>query len=60
MSGLSLYDPSLYQQNKMYEFTIDENLLERPCDILEFIENIKEVRPDRIVVDPVDPNVYAL
>jgi circadian clock protein KaiC len=61
MSGFSFYDPSLYQQNKMHKFTIDENLLERPNEILEFIEErIKEVRPDRIVVDPVNPIVYTL
>ena len=61
MAGFSFYDPSLYQQKKMHTFTIDENLLERPHEILKFIEEkIKKVRPDRIVVDPVNPIVYTL
>lgn len=61
MAGFSFYDPSLYQQNKIHKFTIDESLLEKPHEILEFIaEKIKEIRPDRIIVDPVNPIVYTL
>jgi len=61
MASFSFYDPSFYQQDKMHTFTIDENLLERPHEILAFIEEkIKEIRPDRIVVDPVNPIVYTL
>lgn len=61
MAGFTFYDPSLYQQKKMHKFTIDENLLERPHEILAFIEEkIKEIRPDRIVVDPVNPIIYTL
>jgi circadian clock protein KaiC len=62
MSGFSFYDSSLFDQGRMHIKLLGDQVLSLGSgEILEGLEKkVREVRPDRVVIDPVSPLGYGV
>lgn len=62
MSNFTFYDPKLYEEKRIHFFDLSSIILKkRPSDVLSEIEDkIETIKPDRVVIDPINPLAYGL